>query len=29
MAPVHIDKVKDTHLIALFLKQTADVTDNL
>lgn len=29
MAPVHIDKVKDTHLIALFLKQSADVTDNL
>ncbi len=28
MAPVHIDKVKHTHLIAFIFQQTPDVTDD-
>ena len=28
MAPVHIDKVKHTHLIAFIFQQTANVTDD-
>ena len=28
MAAVHIDKVKDTHLIAFLLQKTAHITDD-